>query len=109
MDEIKTETNPLIKIFLIGNKCDLEENRKISKERAENFAKNYGLDFFTETSAKTGFNVKNIFIEAAKMLYNNHCEYENSNIKKEGVGIKLNENKFEENESKPKKRQKGCC
>ena len=29
----------------------------------------FGFDMFLETSAKTGFNAKEIFIEAAKILY----------------------------------------
>ena len=43
------------------------------------------------------------------MLYNDYCEYENSNIKKEGFEIKINENKFEENESELERREKKCC
>ena len=109
MNELKIKSNPDAKIFLIGNKCDLKEKRKISKERAENFAKSYGFDFFTETSAKTGLNAKEIFKEAALMLYSDYCEYENSNIKKEGFEIKINENKFEENESELERREKKCC
>ena len=33
------------------------------------------LDYFTETSAKTGFNAKKIFKEAAKLLYDDHSKY----------------------------------
>jgi len=46
--------------FLVGNKSDLEENRKISKEKAENFAKENDL-IYLETSAKNNDNVSKLF------------------------------------------------
>ena len=69
LDEIKCQTHPNLKIFLIGNKSDLEESRVIGKEKAEKFYLDHKLDFFIETSAKTGENVQKIFIKAAQMLY----------------------------------------
>jgi len=35
----------------------------------------YGIDMFLESSAKTGFNAKEIFIEAAKLLYKDYQLY----------------------------------
>ena len=58
-----------VKIFLIGNKSDLENNREVTKEEGEKFKLEQCLDLFFETSAKNGNNAKNVFIEAAKMLY----------------------------------------
>ena len=66
---MKENSNPDIKIFLIGNKVDLEEEREISKEEAEKIKQEYDFDLFMEASAKSGFNTKEIFIEAAKLLY----------------------------------------
>ena len=34
--------------------------RKVNKENAEKFVKENKLDFFIETSAKTGFNARNV-------------------------------------------------
>ena len=45
--------------FPVGNKCDLEEKRVVSREEGEQFAKNNGL-FFLETSAKTYENVDEV-------------------------------------------------
>ena len=52
---IKTVAN-----FLVGNKCDNEEERKVSKEEAENLAREKNL-IFLETSAKMDNNVQKLF------------------------------------------------
>ena len=77
LNDIKTQSNPDVKIFLIGNKADLEEKRQVSRESGEKFFKDNKLTFFSETSAKTGFNVQNVFIEVAKELYKQHEEIKN--------------------------------
>ena len=69
---MKANSNPDIKVFLIGNKLDLEESRLVAKERAIQFKNDFELDLFMETSAKTGFNAQEIFIQAAKVLYDNY-------------------------------------
>ena len=61
--------NPDVRIFLVGNKADLEEARKITRDEGEKYKIDQNLDLFMETSAKTGFNAKNVLIEAAKILY----------------------------------------
>ena len=57
LNDIKTQSNPDIKIFLIGNKADLEDKRRLTKEQGEQLCRDHKLAFFMETSAKTGFNV----------------------------------------------------
>lgn len=44
----------------MGNKCDLEENRAVTREEAEQFAFENDAPYF-ETSAKTGENVQRVF------------------------------------------------
>lgn len=53
---------------LVGNKTDLESNRKVSRELGESLAETYSLPFF-ETSAKTGEQVKEGFEHLAKMIH----------------------------------------
>ena len=47
-------------IFIIGNKCDLIKNRKVTFEQGESKAKEYGADFI-ETSALSGKNIEEAF------------------------------------------------
>ena len=73
--ELKTCSNPDSKMILIGNKSDLE-NRQITYEIGKSFAKDYDFVDFLETSAKTGYNAKEVFIKSTKILYNNYKKYE---------------------------------
>ena len=41
LKELKTHANPDIKIFLIGNKIDLADNRKVTQEEARKFKDDY--------------------------------------------------------------------
>jgi small GTP-binding protein len=75
LKEIKYNSNPDIKIFLIGNKSDLENERIISKLEGENLCKKFGFEYFIETSAKTGLNAKEIFIKCAMVLYKDFLNY----------------------------------
>ena len=53
-------TNSAVINFLVGNKNDREEDRKVDKATAEEFAKEKKLIFF-EASAKTSDNVEKLF------------------------------------------------
>ena len=74
LNEIRSKANPDIGIILIGNKADLDNKRKVTKETAQEYCDNNQIKVFMETSAKTGDNAQNIFIEAAKMLYEQHMK-----------------------------------
>ena len=51
-----------IVLMLIGNKCDLEpQRRQVSKEEGLAFANKNGMFAFVETSAKTGHQVNATF------------------------------------------------
>ena len=44
-------------MILVGNKCDMEDERVISFERGKQLADSLGLEFY-ETSAKENINVR---------------------------------------------------
>ena len=73
--ELKLNNSPDTKIILVGNKLDLENERKIEYEEGKQFADDYGFIDFFETSAKTGENIKKMFIKIANILYEDHLKY----------------------------------
>ena len=74
LNDLKNQSNPNVRVFLVGNKSDLEQNRVISKEEGENFREQKKLDRFMETSAKTRDNARNVMLEAAKILYKDYLK-----------------------------------
>lgn len=70
LEDAKANSNTAITIMLIGNKCDLESKRQVSREEGEAFAKANGL-VFMETSAKTAQNVDEAFLRTATTIYEN--------------------------------------
>ena len=104
LKDLKSNANPDVKIFLIGNKSDLEDERTVKKEVAEQFKKDYDLDLFMETSAKTGFNAKELFAEAAKILFNDYSKYKIIRSPKNGEILKI-----ENIDNNDKQKKKNCC
>ena len=84
--ELKINSNPNIKIFIIGNKNDLEDKRKVSFDKGKNFCIVNGFHLFMETSAKSGFNAKKLFVNVGKILYKEYVK-----LNKDGDLMKLNE------------------
>ena len=64
LEDLKENSDNLdnLFIYIIGNKNDKEEQRKVSFEEANKFAKDNNLPYM-EVSAKTGENIKQLFDE----------------------------------------------
>ena len=92
--DIREEVYEKAIIFLIGNKIDKKEDRKIQTEQGAKLAEEFNLPFF-EASAKSGENVDEIF----KALYKKISE----------VYIELQKEKGTKLSSNKKKKKKKCC
>ena len=111
LKEIKLQSNPDIKVVLIGNKADLENKRQVTIEEGNKFKEENDILFFQEASAKSGINAKEIFHEAAKILYDEYIIFlkkaRNTSL------TKLNESSFNSSKLKsfyePRKKRKKCC
>ena len=110
LKELRTHSNPDAKVFLIGNKVDLEKERQVTTEEAEQFKQINKLNLFMEASAKSGFNAQNIFIQAAKMLYQDFLKYkvDDENTFQSVDTIKTMNLSNSDNNNK-KKKNGGCC
>ena len=111
LNDLKVNSNPDIKIFLIGNKKDLEEKREVPIDKAKKFYEEHDIEIFMESSAKTGFNAQKIFIEAAKILYQENKRLELIKEKEKimkNETYKLSQEDDMDNNDEVKKRKK-CC
>ena len=78
--------------ILIGNKNDLEKDRKVTFEQGKEFADKNGMKFF-ETSAKESTNVKESFLTMTKDILNEKLKEINNVINEIDLNIKdLKEN-----------------
>ena len=67
IDDCKSQSPKTVFFVLVGNKIDLENERKVDYNEGLNFAKENQM-FFFECSAKTGKNVEDIFYKSAKII-----------------------------------------
>lgn len=93
MEKISENLESDIPIMLIGNKCDLDNKRIISKEEGEELSDKYKLSFF-ETSNKTGENVEESVFDLVNKIIKTK---KNDTIVKE-KNIELNKNDIKEKE-----------
>ena len=62
---VKLRDNNNVPMIVVGNKCDLEEERQVTNGEGQTLAKSFGCPFF-ETSAKERINVEETFFELTR-------------------------------------------
>ncbi|KAK6465228.1 ras family-domain-containing protein [Scheffersomyces coipomensis] len=96
---VTQHANEDAQVFLVGNKCDDEVNRQVSKEQGQELASRLNIPFL-EASAKSNENVDTIFYELAGIIQDKHANDEQAaptstssggiNINQTGANIKNN-------------------
>ncbi|KAJ3383065.1 GTP-binding protein [Lobulomyces angularis] len=90
-----------VTVILIGNKCDMESDRKISTEEGRAKANEFNCNFF-ETSSKNNIGIEEAFLTMAKDIYyrTKASEEDAIQLKKENVITLSNEKST---------KTSGCC
>ena len=104
LKDLRQHTEPNIPAFIVGNKCDLE--RVVETEEAKIFSVSNRTIYFTECSAKSGYNVKQIFFEAAKFLYKSYNTIKAQIQPQVAKKLKLDNNDAKDDKGKKNKK---CC
>ena len=68
MNSIYKHSDPSIAKVLVGNKVDLESERKIPKHVAAKLAQEHGMEYF-ETSAKLNHNITEVINSILDKVY----------------------------------------
>jgi len=105
LSDLKVNGDEEMSIILIGNKCDLENERKISKNDGEEKAKLNKMAFL-ETSALNGTNISKAFEQLINDIYekNKKCLKKDDNfVVDDNKAVNINQEKEKE------KQEKKCC
>eukprot|EP00058_Branchiostoma_floridae_P007597 XP_002593085.1 hypothetical protein BRAFLDRAFT_210049 [Branchiostoma floridae] len=102
IDDVRTERGSDVIIMLVGNKTDLSDKRQVSLEDGERKAKELNV-MFIETSAKTGYNVKQLFRRVAAALPGMESSQDQKN-KEDMIEVKLKDTPQE-----PQSQEGGCA
>ena len=106
-EEIKKTSGKGISIILVGNKCDLENERKVTVEMGQDKAKNLNCPFF-ETSALNKTCIDEVFQTISEDIYNKSKNDKNLDEEDDDYDIVLKEEK-PVNLNVENKQEKKCC
>ena len=90
--EIEKNSSDKVLKILVGNKCDLSDDREIQTEEGQAFAVRNGMEFM-ETSAKMNTNVYEAFETLGKLMIEFNSKGNNNSQSGEGKNLKANSGK----------------
>ena len=90
--EIEKNSSDKVLKILVGNKCDLSDDREIQTEEGQAFAVRNGMEFM-ETSAKMNTNVSEAFETLGKLMIEFNSKGNNNSQSGEGKNLKANSGK----------------
>lgn len=65
---VRIKDDPMVPLVIVGNKCDLADDRAVSKARASAVAKSWNDASYYETSARARRNVDEAFIDLCRQM-----------------------------------------
>ncbi|OAA58108.1 Ras small monomeric GTPase [Niveomyces insectorum RCEF 264] len=112
-DEITTFQQQILRVkdkdyfpmVVVGNKCDLESEREVTRQEGEALARSFGCKFI-ETSAKSRINVDKAFYDIVREIrrYNREMQGYSTGSGTSNVGGPANKLEVSDNDAEP-----GCC
>ena len=81
----------------------MEDQRQVKTEDGNQLSEDLEMDYFVESSAKSGLNAEKIFVKAAKLLFKEYELLKNLKERPEEINKKLND--INKNNQKKNK----CC
>ncbi|KAK3939822.1 ras small monomeric GTPase [Diplogelasinospora grovesii] len=111
-DEITTFKEQILRVkdkdhfpmVVVGNKCDLESDREVSKQQGQDLATSFGCKF-VETSAKSRTNVETAFYDVVRAIR----RYNRDQVNSTGSGMSNNGAQITKMEVGDEEAQAGCC
>ena len=120
-EQVKQNCHSDVIIAIAANKCDLYEERKVSDEEGEQFAKSIGA-FFASTSAKNDSGITNLFENIAMKMLDPDFDFTDTEKEakekyenRKGIKKEITDNKKDNNKNSVKldgniqKKKKKCC
>ncbi|KAJ5067349.1 ras-related protein rabd2a-like [Anaeramoeba ignava] len=99
INEVETNAESEVIKMIVGNKCDLENQKMVKTEIAQNFSNQTEIPFL-ETSAKNSTNVENAFVLLASTILK---KFKLKNWRQQEPQIKI------DSPNEPPQKKKKCC
>lgn len=100
ISQIQQHADVHVNKILVGNKCDMVDEKVVSTEEGKKLAKEFGMDFW-EASAKNDTNVEQCFLTIARSV--------KDRLVADGSGGPVNRSRVNLNPNKPGQPQRKCC
>jgi len=78
LQSIQQYAHSAVQLILVGNKCDMGEQRQVSMEQAQQLANHHGVQY-REASAKLNLNVTDSFTTLAQLVLDNIAAFQAAN------------------------------
>ncbi|KAJ1983425.1 GTP-binding protein [Dimargaris verticillata] len=108
---VEQHANEGVNRILIGNKCDIDEKKVISKEQGQSLADEYHIRFL-ETSAKSNINVDEAFFSLARDIKKRLLDSDEARAQTKSQGNNIDISNGPHASANPASqylKQSGCC